>query len=113
MACKQIQLKLTHVYTSMYLVRVKNASAGNSGWSFSEAPPLITNLRPCSGWTAAIEDLGLIEAWSLSVLRCLQTRWSGPTGHLLPGGTCGLDLSLRRLWYTQGIMHVGTKTVID
>ena len=64
-----------------------NASAGNSGWSFiGSTASLMTNLRPCSGGAAAIEDLGLVKAWSLWVRgapQCLQTRWSGPTGHLL------------------------------
>ena len=59
-------------------------------WYFSH---VVAGVAPFKG----LEVVGMRCPWVL----CLQTRWDGPTGHLW-------DL----LWWTGGIIHAGTKTVV-
>ena len=79
-----------HVSGAKRPLPANSSSDGNSGWSFvGNTSSLMTNFSPCSqvgrtDWT----PMGLAE---LAVLM----------------------LSLRRLWYTGGIIHAGTKTVIN
>ena len=88
-----------------------NASAGNSGWSFiGSTSSLITSSRPCSGWGC------LWSVWGVGPLGTARSSNQVGRTDWTPIALAELAffmLSLRRLWWTGGIIHAGTKTVIN
>ena len=92
-----------------------NSSDGNSGWSFiGSTSSLMTNFSPCSGWGCC--HWGSWLGWGVvSLGAAMSSNQVGRTDWtpIALAELAFLMLSLRRLWYTGGIIHAGTNTVIN